>query len=104
MQIAQRIMFTVYSMEGCDYCHKVQELLDLTGQEFVVYNLDQHFTIDEFEDEFGTRQFPQVVVDHVGNDKRVKIGGAAEVAQYFKENNIGAEPEPEPEPCETCAK
>ena len=60
----------------------------MTDQEFVVYTVEQHFTIEEFEDEFGTRQFPQVVVDHVGKNERIKIGGAAEVAQYFKENNI----------------
>ena len=88
MTVAERVMFTVYSMEGCEYCHKVKELLHLTDQEFVVYTVEQHFTIEEFEDEFGTRLFPQVVVDHVGKNERIKIGGAAEVAQYFKENNI----------------
>ena len=43
-------------------------------------------TIDEFESEFSTKHFPQVIHDH--QDGRKHIGGAAEVAAYFKENNI----------------
>tara|TARA_B100000902_G_scaffold370077_1_gene394884 strand:- start:375 stop:701 length:327 start_codon:yes stop_codon:yes gene_type:complete len=81
-------MFTVYAMEGCDHCEKVKELLHLTGQQFVVYTLGQHFTIEQFQDEFNGKQFPQVVVDLVGVDERKMIGGAAEVAQYFRENNL----------------
>jgi hypothetical protein len=60
----------------------------LTRQQFVVYTLDQHFTLEAFEDEFDTKQFPQVVVDIKGQDERIKIGGAVEVAQYFKENSL----------------
>ena len=45
-----------------------------------------HFTIDEFESEFSTKHFPQVI--HDNQDGRKHIGGAAEVAAYFKENNI----------------
>ncbi len=81
-------MFTVYAMDGCSHCEKVKELLHLTEQQFVVYTLDQHFTIEEFEDEFGTKIFPQVVVDLKGENERIKIGGAAEVAKYFKENGL----------------
>ena len=87
-KFATKNMFTVYAMEGCDHCEKVKELLHLTGQQFVVYTLDQHFTIEQFQDEFNEKQFPQVVVDLVGVDERKKIGGAAEVAQYFRENNL----------------
>ena len=87
-KFATKNMFTVYAMEGCDHCEKVKELLHLTGQQFVVYTLDKQFTIEQFRDEFGEQQFPQVVVDHVGNDERIKIGGAVEVAQYFRENNL----------------
>ena len=87
-KFATKNMFTVYAMEGCDHCEKVKELLHLTGQQFVVYTLDQHFTIEEFEDEFGTKIFPQVVVDLKGENERIKIGGAAEVAKYFKENGL----------------
>ena len=81
-------MFIVYSMQGCGYCDKVHQLMHLTKQPYVVYTLDEHFTIDEFESEFSTKHFPQVIHDH--QDGRKHIGGAAEVAAYFKENNISA--------------
>jgi len=79
-------MFVIYSMNGCPYCEKVKELMRLTKQQFVVYTLDQHFTIENFEDEFNTRTFPQVVVDN--SSQRKHIGGAAELAQYFKEKSL----------------
>ena len=79
-------MFIVYAMDGCVQCHKVIELMKLTNQQFVVYNVGQHFTVEEFEAEFDSKTFPQVVVDLKGQNERVKIGGAAETAQYFKEN------------------
>ncbi len=80
-------MFVVYSMEGCSFCDKVKQLMELTKQQHVVYTLNQHFSIEDFENEFGTKQFPQVIVDTKNND-RVRIGGAAELAQYFKENSL----------------
>ena len=45
----------------------------------VVYELNRDFTIEEFENEFNTKYFPQVV----HRDK--VIGGAAETVEYFKE-------------------
>tara|TARA_X000000368_G_scaffold233680_1_gene184591 strand:+ start:540 stop:767 length:228 start_codon:yes stop_codon:yes gene_type:complete len=74
-------------MEGCSFCDKVKQLMELTKQQHVVYTLNQHFSIEDFENEFGTKQFPQVIVDTKNND-RVRIGGAAELAQYFKENSL----------------
>ena len=88
VSFATENMFTIYSMNGCQYCDKVKELMALTNQQYVVYTLDQHFTIEQFQDEFNGKQFPQVVVDLVGDNERKKIGGAAEVAQYFRENNL----------------
>lgn len=79
-------MFIVYSMNGCPYCEKVKELMRLTKRQYVVYTLDQHFTIENFEEEFDTRIFPQIVVDNKTTSERNHIGGAAELAQYFKEN------------------
>ena len=79
-------MFVIYSMNGCPYCEKVKELMRLTKQQFVVYTLDQHFTIENFEDEFNTRTFPQIVVDK--SSQRKHIGGAAELALYFKEKSL----------------
>ena len=57
-------MFIVYSMQGGGYCDKVHQLMHLTKQPYVVYTLDEHFTIDEFEAEFSTKHFPQVIHDH----------------------------------------
>lgn len=62
--------FTVYSKENCPYCYKVKQVLDLTGNNFVVYDLDQDFTREEFYSQFGEGStFPQVLCDDV------KIGG-----------------------------
>ena len=44
--------FAVYSKEDCPYCSKVKMALELTGNQFVVYNLNEHFTKDEFYAEF----------------------------------------------------
>jgi glutaredoxin len=75
--------FTVYSKEGCEYCHKVKTVLELTGSNFVVYNLNEHFTKDEFYAEFGEGStFPQVVCDDQ------KLGGSVETIKYLKENQI----------------
>ena len=79
--------FTIYSMNGCNYCDKVKQLMQLTNQQYVVYTLDEHFTIEEYNGEFDTYQFPQVVAD-LPKGERLHIGGASEVAVYFKENNL----------------
>jgi hypothetical protein len=33
--------FTVYSKEDCPYCHKIKTVLELTNNNFVVYNLNE---------------------------------------------------------------
>ena len=45
--------FTVYSKDGCPYCDKVKEVLDLTKLTYVVYNLGEHFDRKSCQDEFG---------------------------------------------------
>jgi glutaredoxin-related protein len=75
--------FTVYSKEGCNYCYKVKQVLELTGSNFVVYNLNEHFTKDEFYAEFGQGStFPQVICD----DK--KLGGSVDTIKFLKEQQI----------------
>ena len=75
--------FTVYTMDGCPYCEKVQELLRQAGQKFVTYKIDKDFTRDSFFGEFGEgATFPQVVVD--GN----KLGGASSTVNYLKEKTL----------------
>ena len=75
--------FAVYTKDGCPYCDKVKQVLELTGSKFVVYNLGEHFEKNEFYGEFGQGStFPQVVCD--GN----KLGGCVDTIQYLKEQQI----------------
>ena len=75
--------FAVYTKDGCPYCDKVKQVLELTGSKFVVYNLGEHFEKKEFYGEFGQGStFPQVVVD--GN----KLGGCVDTIVYLKEQKV----------------
>jgi len=75
--------FTVYSKEGCEYCHKVKTVLELTGSNFVVYNLGEHFNKEEFYAEFGEGStFPQVVCDDQ------KLGGSVDTIKFLKEQQL----------------
>jgi glutaredoxin len=75
--------FTIYSKSGCPYCEKVKKVFELTDLKFVVYNLDQDFTKEEFYFEFGEGStFPQVLCD----DK--KLGGCTETIRFLKEQNM----------------
>ena len=75
--------YTIFSKEGCPYCDKIKQVLELTGSKFVVYNLDQHFNNDAFYEEFGQGStFPQVVCDGK------KLGGCVDTIQYLKEQQI----------------
>ena len=75
--------FAVYTKDGCPYCDKVKQVLELTGSKFVVYNLDQHFDKDAFYGEFGQGStFPQVVCEGK------KLGGCVDTIKFLKENKI----------------
>ena len=75
--------FAVYTKDGCPYCDKVKQVLELTGSKFVVYNLGEHFEKNEFYGEFGQGStFPQVVCDGK------KLGGCVDTIQYLKEQQI----------------
>ena len=75
--------FAVYSKDGCPYCDKIKQVMDLTKLSYVVYNLDEHFDKKSFLDEFGQGStFPQVVVD----GKR--IGGCVDTIKFLRENKI----------------
>ena len=72
--------FTVYSRKGCDYCERIKTVLRLTGCTYVVYNLGEDFTREEFIAEFGDGStFPQVSCDGK------KIGGSVETIKFLKE-------------------
>ena len=75
--------FTVYSKDGCGYCDKVKKIIELTGISYVVYNLEEDYTREEFISEFGEgTTFPQVVVDGK------KLGGSVETIKFLKEQQV----------------
>jgi glutaredoxin len=76
--------FTVYSKDGCPYCTKIQQVLQLTNLEHVVYKLEEDFTREQFYAEFGSGStFPQVIL----NDQE-HLGGCTDTVKYLKENKI----------------
>ena len=75
--------FTVYSRDGCPYCTKIQEVLQLAELKHVIYKLNRDFDRDSFYQQFGqVSTFPQVVLN--GDN----LGGCTETVQYLKENNL----------------
>jgi glutaredoxin len=75
--------FTVYSKDGCPYCEKIKNILDLTKLTHVVYTLGEDFTKEEFYSEFGEGStFPQVICD------TKKLGGCTDTVKFLKEQNI----------------
>ena len=76
--------FTVYSKDGCPYCTKVQQVLELANLEHVIYKLYVDFDRDQFYDQFGYGStFPQVVLNDQEN-----LGGCSETVQYLREQNL----------------
>ena len=75
--------FTVYSKDGCPYCTKVVQVLELAGLNHVVYKLDEHFDRKSFYGQFVEGStFPQVVLN------TENLGGCTETVQYLKEKNL----------------
>ena len=75
--------FAVYSKDGCPYCTKVVQVLELAKLNHVVYKLGNQFNKDAFYGEFGNGStFPQVVM----NGR--KLGGCTETVKYLKENKL----------------
>lgn len=76
--------FTVYSKDGCPYCSKIEQVLELTNLEHKVYKLNEDFTRDQFYSEFGQGStFPQVIL----NDQE-HLGGCTDTVKYLQEQNI----------------
>ncbi len=75
--------FTVYSKDGCPFCTKVIQVLELAKLNHVVYKLGDHFERDAFYGQFGNGStFPQVVLNGTN------LGGCTETVQYLKENKL----------------
>ena len=76
--------FTVYSKDGCPYCSKIEQVLQLTELEHKVYKLDYDFNRDQFYAEFGEGStFPQVVL----NDQE-HLGGCSDTVKYLQEQKL----------------
>ena len=75
--------FTVYSKEGCPFCTKVVQVLQLAKLNHVGYELDDHFDRKSFYGQFGQgSSFPQVVLNGTN------LGGCTETVKYLKENKL----------------
>jgi len=75
--------FTVYSKDGCPYCTKVVQVLELAKLNHVVYKLGEDFDRESFYGQFGNGStFPQVVIDSTN------LGGCSETVQYLKEKKL----------------
>ena len=73
--------FIVYSKDECPYCYKIKQVLELTGNDFVVYTLNKDFSKEEFINKFGEGStFPQVLL----NEER--IGGCMDTIKFLKEH------------------
>ena len=75
--------FTVYSKDGCPFCTKVVQVLQLAELQHVVYKLERDFDRERFYGQFGKGStFPQVVLN--GDN----LGGCSETVKYLQENKL----------------
>ena len=75
--------FTVYTKDNCPYCKKLKLVLELTGKDFVSYNLGEDFNRTEFYEKFGNGStFPQVICDDI------KLGGCVDTIKFLKEQQL----------------
>lgn len=76
--------FTIYSKEGCPYCVKIKQVMEMANLDHVVYTLGKEFDRNSFYSEFGNGStFPQVIL----NDQ-VHLGGCTDTVKYLTENSI----------------
>ena len=75
--------FTIYTREGCPYCVKIKEVMELAKLNHVEYNLGDHFDREGFYSQFGEgATFPQVVLN--GEN----LGGCTATVKYLQEKKI----------------
>lgn len=76
--------FIIYSKDGCPFCTKIQQVMELVELKHVIYKLNRDFTREEFYEEFGLGStFPQVVLN-----ENEKLGGCTETVEYLQEQNL----------------
>jgi len=75
--------YKIYSRDGCPYCVKVQQVLQLAKLDHEVFKLGTDFTREEFYEQFGQGStFPRVVL---GEEL---LGGCAETVKYLREQKL----------------
>ena len=75
--------YKIYSRDGCPYCVKIQQVLQLAELKHVVHKLGKDFTREEFYEKFGQGStFPRVVLDEE------LLGGCMETVQYLREQKL----------------
>ena len=75
--------FTVFAKDGCTHCEKIEEVLKLSGLNFVTYKLGKNFDEKGFVGEFGEgATFPQVVMNGE------KLGGCVDTVKFLKEKQL----------------
>ena len=81
--MSELMNFTVYSRDGCPYCTKIQEVLQLAELKHVIYKLDRDFDRESFYEQFGEGStFPQVTLNGTN------LGGCTETVKYLQEKNL----------------
>ena len=77
------MMRAVIYSNGSQECERIAQLLNSISTDFHKYELDEHFTKQQFEMEFGgDASYPQVSVDEK------HIGSMKETLQYLKSMNM----------------
>ena len=75
--------FTVFAKDGCTHCEKIEEVLTLSGLNFVTYKLGKNFDEKGFVGEFGEgATFPQVVMNGE------KLGGCVDTVKFLQEKQL----------------
>ena len=82
--MSEKLMnFTVYSRDGCPYCTKIQQVLQIAELRHVIYKLNRDFDKESFYQQFVQGStFPQVVLN--GDN----LGGCTETVKYLQENKL----------------
>ena len=75
--------YTIYSRDGCPYCVKIRQVLQLAELKHVVYKLGQDFSREEFYEKFGQGStFPRVIL---GEEV---LGGCTETVKHLREQKL----------------
>jgi len=82
--------FTIFSKDGCPYCTKTEQVLQLAKLDYDVQKLNRDYTKEDLYLKFGKGStFPQVILTEEKSVTETKvIGGCSETVRYLKENNL----------------